>query len=117
MAMGGESLDAGLEPIAQVLILIIVLIGVASIAFFIINKVAIRRKERAHNKLSTSRRSKHGWVDLSAGREDSQAGESTHRSSHRRSRRSSSNHVMLDILAKPKEPKDGNSSPDESSSA
>ncbi|MDP8913952.1 MAG: hypothetical protein M3N39_10310 [Pseudomonadota bacterium] len=115
--MGGENLDAQLEPIAQALILILVLIGIASIAFFIINKIAVRRKERAHNKLSTSRRSKHTWVDLSAGREGSHAEESTHRSSRRRRRRSSSDHVMLDILAKPKKSKGDNPSPDESSSA
>jgi hypothetical protein len=85
--MGGEGLDAQLEPIAQALILIIVLIGIAAISFFIINKVALRRKEKAHNKLSTSRRSKHAWVDLSGG---SGASESAGRSKHRRRRRSSS---------------------------
>lgn len=112
--MGGEGLDAQLEPIAQALILIIVLIAVAAISFFIINKVALRRKEKAHNKLSTSRRSKHTWVDLSGG---SGASETSGRSKHRRRRRGSSKHVMLDILAKPKEPKGDNPSPDESSSA
>ncbi len=40
---GGENLDAQLEPIAQLLILIIILIGVATLAFLIINKVARRR--------------------------------------------------------------------------
>ena len=114
--MGGESLDAGLEPIAQVLILLIVLIAFASIAFFITNKIAVRRKERAHDKLSTSRRSKHTWVDLSAGRDKRQAEASTQRSSCRKRRRSSSDHAMLDILAKPKDLKGGNPSPDESSS-
>jgi ABC-type microcin C transport system permease subunit YejB len=108
--MGGEGLDAQLEPLAQALILIIVLIGIAAISFFIINKVALRRKEKAHNKLSTSRRSKHAWVDLSGG---SGASESTEHSKHRKRRRSSSNHVMLDILAKPKETKDGAPAPDE----
>jgi flagellar biosynthesis/type III secretory pathway M-ring protein FliF/YscJ len=115
--VGGENLDAGLEPIAQVLILLIVLIAVASVAFFIVNKIAIRRKERAHNKLSTSRRSKHTWVDLSAGREKSQAEASTQRSSRRTRSRSSSDHVMLDILAKPKDSKGNDPPPDESSSA
>jgi hypothetical protein len=115
--MGGENLDAGLEPIAQVLILIIVLIAVASIAFFIINKIAVSRKERVHNKLSTSRRSKHTWVDLSAGRDGSGVRNSAHGSEGRKRRRSSSNHVMLDILAKPKEAQGDTSSPDDSPSA
>lgn len=65
--MGGDGLDAQLEPVAQALIIIIVLIGVSSNMFFIINKLAIRRKEKAHNKLSTSRRPEHTWVDLSGG--------------------------------------------------
>lgn len=108
--MSGEGLDAQLQPIAQALILIIVLIGIASVAFFIINKVAIRRKEKAHNKLSTSRRSKHGWLDLSEG---SIASERTRRSKHRRRRHSSSKHVMLNILARPEETKDSSPPPHE----
>lgn len=108
--MGGEGLDARLEPIAQALILVILLIGVAAISFFIINKVAIRRKEKAHNKLSASRRSKHTWVDLSGG---SGTSESREGSKHRKRRRSSSNHVMLDILAKPKQTKDVAPAPDQ----
>lgn len=115
--MDGESLDAGLEPVAQALILIIALIAVAFLAFFIINKIAIRRKERVHNKLSTSRRSKHTWVDLSVEREGARTEESAQRSSKRRKRRSSSKHVMLDILVKPKKPEGDNPSPDESSPA
>ena len=108
--MGGEGLDAQLEPLAQALLLLIVLIGVAAISFFIINKLAIRRKEQAHNKLSTSRRSKHSWVDLS-GR--SEASQSTGRSRQRKSRRSSSNHVMIDILGEPKQPKESAPAPGE----
>ncbi len=50
--MGGENLDAQLEPLAQLLILVIVLITVAALSFLIINKVAQRRRERAHLKLS-----------------------------------------------------------------
>ena len=110
--MGGDSLDAQLEPLAQALILILVLIGIASIAFFIINKVAIRRKEKAHNKLSTSRRSKHTWVDLSGNAADRRPEEKPERFRRRR-RRSGSNHVMLDILARPTEAKGGSPAPNE----
>jgi FtsZ-interacting cell division protein ZipA len=110
--MGGENLDAQLEPIAQALILILILIGIASITFFIINKVAIRRKEKAHNKLSASRRSQHTWVDLS-GRSGVAESEEKPERSRRRKRRSNSNHAMLDILARPKDPKDGSPSPSE----
>ncbi len=112
-----ENLDSQLEPIAEALILIIFLIAIAAVAFFLINKIALRRKQQAHNKLSTSRRSKHNWVDLSAGREGSREGDSAHRSTRRRRRPSSSNHVMLDILAKPKEAKSDTSSPDDAPSA
>ena len=108
--MGGEGLDAQLEPVAQALILIIILIGIAAVSFFIINKVALRRKEKAHNKLSASRRSKNAWVDLSGG---SEASESAGRSKRRGKRRSRSKHVMLDILAQPKEGKGDTASRDE----
>ncbi len=110
--MAGDNLDARLEPVAQAFILLLVLVAVASVAFFIINKVALRRKERAHNKLSTSRRSKHTWVDISVGRERPDAGGASYRAEHRRRRRSSSSHQMLD-LGKPKETKPEASAPDE----
>lgn len=112
--MSGEGLDAQLQPVAQALILIIVLIGIASVAFFIINKIAVRRKEKGHNRLSTSRRSRQGWLDLSEG---SGASERTRRSKHRRKRHSSSKHVMIDILERPKETKDRSPPPDEEPTA
>ena len=110
--MGAEGLDAQLQPLAQALILILLLIGISAVAFFIINKIAIRRKEKAHNKLSTSRRSRNAWVDLSGSSGASETVEKNGRSRHRR-RRSSSTHVMLDILAGPKDVKDGSPPPDE----
>lgn len=110
--MGAEGLDAQLQPLAQALILIIVLIAIASAAFFIMNKIAVRRKEKAHNKLSTSRRSKHAWVDLSGSSGASETNERVGRSRQRK-RRSSSSHVMLDILARPKNVKEGSPAPDE----
>lgn len=45
--MGGDGLDARLQPIAQLVILIIALIAISAIAFFVINKIAVRRRERA----------------------------------------------------------------------
>lgn len=99
--MGGENLDAQLEPIAQVLILIIVLIAVATLSFLIINKVARRRREQSHNKLSASRRTKHTQVDLLGG-SGAQEEPARHRSVHQRRRRNSSQHGMIDILARPK---------------
>ena len=101
--MGGENLDAQLEPIAQALILIIVLIAVASLSFLIINKVARRRREQSHNKLSASRRTKHTQVDLLGGSGADKEEPARHRSVHQRRRRSSSQHAMIDILARPKE--------------
>ena len=101
--MGGENLDAQLEPIAQVLILIIVLIAVATLSFVIINKVARRRREQSHNKLSASRRTKHTQVDLLGGAGSRNEEPAQHRSVHQRRRRNSSQHAMIDILARPKE--------------
>ena len=98
--MGGESLDARLEPIAEILILLLVLLAVASLAFFFINKAAARRREKAHRKLSTSRRSKDSWVDLSGERGGQQM---DRRPARRRSRQGSSND-LIDILAKLDEP-------------
>ena len=105
--MGGENLDAQLEPIAQVLILIILLIAVATLSFLIINKVARRRLEQSHNKLSASRRTKHTQVDLLGGSSAGEDEPTRHRSVHQRRRRNSSQHAMIDILARPKEPPEG----------
>ena len=65
--MGGENLDAILEPVAEILILILVLIAVAAVSIFFINKFAARRRDRAHQKLSASKRTKHTQVDLLGG--------------------------------------------------
>ena len=106
--MGGENLDAQLEPIAQVLILVIVLIAVATLSFLIINKIARRRREQSHNKLSASRRTKHTQVDLLGGSGAAKDEPARHRSVHQRRRRNSSHHGMIDILAQPKKPPEGN---------
>lgn len=105
--MGAENLDALLEPIAQVLILIIVLIAVATLSFLIINKVARRRREQSHNKLSASRRTKHTQVDLLGGSGANKEEPARHRPLHQRRRRSSSQNEMIDILARPKGSPDG----------
>jgi 4-hydroxybenzoate polyprenyltransferase len=65
--LGGENLDAVLEPVAEVLILMLVLVAAAAVSIFIINKVAGRRRDRAHQKISASRRTKHTQVDLLGG--------------------------------------------------
>jgi Flp pilus assembly protein TadB len=103
--MGGENLDAVLEPIAQVLILLIVLIAVAALSFLIINKVARQRREQSHNKLSASRRTKHTQVDLLGGAGKDESGR--HRSVHQRRRRATSQHGMIDILGRPKDTPEG----------
>jgi len=105
--MGGENLDAQLEPIAQILILIIVLFAVATLSFLIINKVARRRREQSHNKLSASRRTKHTQVDLLSGSSADTGEPARRRSVHRRRRRNSSQHAMVDILARPKQSPEG----------
>ena len=100
---GGDRLDAAMEPIAQAIIVLLVLLAIASVSFFIINKAAVRRRERAHDKLSGSRRAKDTWVDLSGGAIGSET-KRTGSSKHPKRRRSSSDHEMLDILAKPAKP-------------
>ena len=62
--MGGDSLDAQLEPIAQFLLVVIALIIVASLTSYILFKVVQRRKDKAHNKLSASRRDKDSGINL-----------------------------------------------------
>ncbi len=106
--MGGDDLDAQLEPLAQLLIFLMVLIAVAAIAFLIINKVAQRRRERAHLKLSGSRRTKHTQVDLFGGASAAKDAPQT----HTRRRRSSSSTPGIDILAKPKAPEKGDGAGD-----
>ena len=110
--MRAENLDEQLEPIAHALILIIVLLTVAAISFFVINKAAQRSKERAHHKLSGSRRTKHTQVDLFGGSRKADGGSGDYRGKHTRRRRSSSHQPSIDILARPKDsgeqaPKEG----------
>ncbi len=95
--MGGENLDAILEPVAEVLILILVLIAAAAVSIFIINKVAGRRRDRAHQKISASRRTKHTQVDLLGG---AKTAARTPYADRRQSR--SSGEGMIDIIGSPR---------------
>lgn len=101
--MRADNLDEQLEPVAQALILIIVLVAVAAISFFVINKAAQRSKERAHHKLSGSKRTKHTQVDLFGGASKVEGESGEYRAKHTRRRRSSSHTPAIDILARPKE--------------
>jgi hypothetical protein len=65
--MGDAKLDEILEPLLQILILIAVLVTVATISFFVISKFSQSRRDRAHIKISGSRRTKHTQVDLLGG--------------------------------------------------
>ncbi len=64
--MGGDSLDARLAPFAEFLLILIVMIMVAAAASYVLMKIAQRRKEKAHNKLSASRRGVDSAIDLLA---------------------------------------------------
>ena len=65
--MGDARLDEILEPLLQILILVAVLVTVATISFFAISKFSQSRRDRAHTKISGSRRTKHTQVDLLGG--------------------------------------------------
>lgn len=110
--MGGETLDARLEPIAQALILIIILIAVAAVSFLIINKMAIRRRERTHGKLSASRRTKHTQVNLLGDSNAEEREPKTYSSKHSRRRRASSPNAMIDILARREDSSEAEPSPE-----
>ena len=62
--MGGDNLDARLAPIAEILLILIVMIMAAGAASYVLMKIAQRRKEKAHNKLSASRRTKDSAINL-----------------------------------------------------
>ncbi len=96
--MGGDRLDAQLEPIAEFLLIFITLLVVAAVTSFLLSKAVQRRKQRAHNKLSGSRRTHHSKIDLFA--KVDAAGEgaaSGGRHKHRR-RSGSSGGKAIDIL-------------------
>lgn len=96
--MGGDRLDAQLEPIAEFLLIIIVLLVVASVTAYILSKVVQRRRERAHGKLSGSRRTKHSKIDLFAKPEEKSGGVD-----RKGSRRSGSSTNRIDIRKRPDE--------------
>jgi hypothetical protein len=62
--VGGDRLDQQLGPVAEFLLIIMALLFVASVTAYFLSKVVQRRKERAHGKLSGSRRTKHSKIDL-----------------------------------------------------
>ncbi len=64
--MGGDNLDTRLAPFAEFVLAIIVMMMVAAVASYVLMKIAQRRKEKAHNKLSASRRSKDSAINLLA---------------------------------------------------
>ena len=64
--MGGEGLDARVEPFAEFLLVVILMMMVAGAASFVLMKIAQRRKEKAHNKLSASRRAEDSAINLFA---------------------------------------------------
>ena len=64
--MEGDNLDARLEPFAEFLLAIIIIMMAAAVSSFVLMKVAQRRKEKAHNKLSASRRGKDSAINLLA---------------------------------------------------
>jgi hypothetical protein len=93
--MGGDSLDARLQPIAEALLMILVLAAVAAIASLIINHVARRRREQKHNKVSGSRRGKHTKSDLFTKTDPTSQGSSGNR---KRGRERSSSEWGINIL-------------------
>lgn len=102
--MGGDRLDARLEPIAEFLLIFILLLVVAAVTSFVLTRAVQRRRERAHNKLSGSRRTQHSKIDLFAKADASGEGATGHRHKHRRrSGSSSSGGKTIDILKGPGE--------------
>ncbi len=102
--MGGDRLDARLEPIAEFLLIFILLLVVAAVTSFVLTRAVQRRRERAHNKLSGSRRTQHSKIDLFAKADASGEGATAHRHKHRRrSASSSSGGKTIDILKGPGE--------------
>ena len=95
--MGGDRLDAQLEPLAQFLLILITLLVVASITAYILSKLVQRRKQSAHNKLSNSRRTKESGINLL--KEGSDLGREPERqSSGRRSKGSRSSFNLASFL-------------------
>lgn len=95
--MGGDRLDAQLAPIAEILLIFIVLLSVAAVSAYFLSKAVQRRKERIHGKLSGSKRTKHSKIDLFAKSDEASR---TSRGSGR-SRRGSSGRSGIDILRRP----------------
>jgi hypothetical protein len=75
--MGDANLGEILEPLLPILILIAVLLTVGTVSFFVISKFSQMRRDRAHIKISGSRRTKHTQVDLFGGKPPAGGGAET----------------------------------------
>jgi hypothetical protein len=64
--MGGENLDRQLEPLAEFLLILMAILFVAVVTAYLLSKYVQRRKQAAHNKVSTSRRDKDTGINLLA---------------------------------------------------
>ncbi len=87
--MGADNLDARLAPLAEFLLVVILMAMAAALASYVIVKVVNRRKEQAHNKLSASRRGKDTGINL-LGADDEDAPEERGPSQRRKPRQRSS---------------------------
>ncbi len=96
--MGGDTLDARLAPFAELLLILIVMIMVAAAASYVLMKIAQRRKEKAHNKLSASRRTKDSAIDLLAKGSENEAFPVERGHTERRKPRNKSGFRLLGFL-------------------
>ncbi len=101
--MGGDRLDAQLAPVAEFLLIFILLLVVAAVTSFLLSRAVQRRRDRAHNKLSGSRRTQHSKIDLFAKVEPS-GGRLGGQNDRRRRGSSSSGQGTIDIVKRSDEP-------------
>ena len=96
--MGGDNLDAKLEPLAEFLLIVIVMLIVAAVSSYVLMKAAQRRREQAHSKLSASRRGKESGIDLFGQRSGAEDAPQRQRSSGRRGSSSGSGFNLFTYL-------------------
>jgi hypothetical protein len=97
--LGAERLDAVLEPIAEVLLLLMLLIAVATLTSIILSKLAARRRERLHNQLSASKRLEQTGIDL-FGRDRAESDEEPSKPTTRRATSRSTDNLRIDLSQK-----------------
>jgi hypothetical protein len=95
--VGGDRLDQQLGPVAEFLLIVIALLFVAAVTAYFLSKAVQRRKERAHGKLSGSRRTNHSKIDLLT--RNGPGAEAPKKSSAKSRTRSSA--PRIDILKRP----------------